>query len=144
MTAPVITTDTATSIDIIGTIDARLDFLQRASARLALVEAGEMDLETAIAGLIEPFEALVGPLLCGCSRDIIAGWERQYPPIKNKRSPTPRPTPKSTIEAVLHSVRARGIAALKEPANRERLSRCDRAARAEINKRISNITKEIA
>jgi hypothetical protein len=45
-----------------------------------------------------------------------------------------RPTPNATIEAVKQAVRDRGIAALKEPANRERLSQCDDAARAEIDR----------
>jgi hypothetical protein len=47
-----------------------------------------------------------------------------------------RPTPKATIEAVMHAVRQRGLAALKEPATAERLKRCDAVARAEINQRI--------
>jgi hypothetical protein len=34
-------------------------------------------------------------------------------------------------------VRERGIQALREPANIERLLRCDSAARAEINERIT-------
>jgi hypothetical protein len=55
-------------------------------------------------------------------------------------------TPQTTIEAILYSVRARGLQALKEPANIERLSRCDVAARAEINERIASLiaTKRIA
>jgi hypothetical protein len=48
-------------------------------------------------------------------------------------------TPQVTIEAVLIEVRERGIAALAEPANIERLLRCDADARAEINRRISKI-----
>lgn len=47
-----------------------------------------------------------------------------------------RPTPKTTIEAVLYCVRERGLAALKESTNVERLSRCDARAKAEINQRI--------
>jgi hypothetical protein len=47
-----------------------------------------------------------------------------------------RPTPQTTVEAVMLCVRERGIAALEEPANIERLSRCDSHARAEINSRI--------
>jgi hypothetical protein len=46
-------------------------------------------------------------------------------------------TPQSTIEAVMVAVRARGIAALKEPATIERLMRCDDAAKGEINRRIA-------
>jgi hypothetical protein len=46
-------------------------------------------------------------------------------------------TPQSTIEAVMVAVRARGIAALKEPATIERLMRCDDAAKGEFNRRIA-------
>jgi hypothetical protein len=47
--------------------------------------------------------------------------------------------PNSTIEVIMCSVRARGVSALKEPANIERLSRCDAAARKEINRRIESL-----
>jgi hypothetical protein len=43
------------------------------------------------------------------------------------------PTPQTTIEAILYDVRTFGIAALNKPANVERLSRCDEAAKAQIN-----------
>jgi hypothetical protein len=46
-----------------------------------------------------------------------------------------RPTPQSVVEAIMYCVRERGLAALDEPANIERLSRCDAAARAEIKRR---------
>jgi hypothetical protein len=52
-----------------------------------------------------------------------------------------RPTPQVTVEAVVLSVRERGIGALKEPANTERLSRCDEAAKAEIEQRIAKLRK---
>ena len=45
-----------------------------------------------------------------------------------------RPTPEVSIEAIKHSVRTRGAAALDEPATRERLSRCDPEAIAKINR----------
>lgn len=51
----------------------------------------------------------------------------------------PRPTPQTVVEAILYCVRARGVAALKEPANIERLSRCDEAATKEINERIAKM-----
>jgi hypothetical protein len=54
--------------------------------------------------------------------------------------PKNRPTPQ--VEAVLHAVRERGLAALKEPATAERLKRCDAAARAEINERIEKLGME--
>jgi hypothetical protein len=52
-----------------------------------------------------------------------------------------RRTPQTTIEAIMYSVRGRGIAALKEPANVERLRRCDAAALAQIDARISKLSK---
>jgi hypothetical protein len=48
-----------------------------------------------------------------------------------------RPTPQVTVEAIWHSVRERGLDALKEPTTRERLARCDAAALAEIDRRIT-------
>jgi hypothetical protein len=49
------------------------------------------------------------------------------------------PTPQSTIEAIMYCVRERGIAALKEPDNIEKLSRCDKAARKQLNERIETL-----
>jgi hypothetical protein len=51
----------------------------------------------------------------------------------------PRKTPQTTIEAVIYSVRARGVAALKEPANTERLLECDDDSRIEIIQRIARL-----
>jgi hypothetical protein len=51
--------------------------------------------------------------------------------------PAPRPTPQTTVEAILYCVRERGPAVLKEPGNIERLRRCDKAARAEIDRRMA-------
>jgi hypothetical protein len=56
--------------------------------------------------------------------------------------PATRPTPKVVIEAIIYCVRERGVTALDEPANVERLSRCDPAVRAEINRRIAKIISE--
>lgn len=50
--------------------------------------------------------------------------------------PKERSTPQTTIEAILWCVRERGLNALREPENIERLSRCDTGAKAEINQRI--------
>jgi hypothetical protein len=41
----------------------------------------------------------------------------------------------------MHAVRARGIAALKEPAIAARLERCDAAATTEIEQRIAGLRK---
>jgi hypothetical protein len=48
-------------------------------------------------------------------------------------------TPQVTIEAVMYCVRERGLAALREPANQQRLMKCDDAARAEVNRRIAKL-----
>jgi hypothetical protein len=45
--------------DTKATIDPRLVFLARASARLVMVEIGEIDVREAFDGLVEPFMALV-------------------------------------------------------------------------------------
>jgi hypothetical protein len=51
-----------------------------------------------------------------------------------------RPTPEVVVEAIMVAVRARGIGALKEPANLDRLRRkCDARARAQINERIEKL-----
>jgi hypothetical protein len=102
-----------------------------------LVEVGEMDIATAIAELVSPFEQLVGPLLCDCSRDFVARAERDYPPVRDKSSRARGPTSQATVEALMYCVRERGIQALKEPANIERLRRCDKAAKAQVNERIA-------
>jgi hypothetical protein len=57
-------------------------------------------------------------------------------------APNRHATPESTIEAIMVAVRARGVAALREPANVERLLRCDPSALAEINRRIEKIISE--
>jgi len=50
-----------------------------------------------------------------------------------------RPTPEVVIDAVMVAVRARGIGALREPDNLQRLRRCDAKAKAEINERIDKL-----
>jgi hypothetical protein len=65
--------------------------------------------------------------------------ERAWAELNDPRN---HPTPKATVEAIIHSVRERGLAALKEPANVERLSRCDVAAKAEIEQRIAKLPRD--
>jgi hypothetical protein len=48
-------------------------------------------------------------------------------------------TPQSVIDAIVYSVRSRGLAALKEPASQERLLRCDQAAMRQIHDRIKKM-----
>jgi hypothetical protein len=57
--------------------DPRAAFLLRAACRWELLEVGEMDLDEAIDGLIEPFMAIAP---CACERDILERWERSLPP----------------------------------------------------------------
>jgi len=66
--------------------------------------------------------------------------ERRKPAAPRK--PTSRPTPQTTIEAVMWTVRQRGPVALREPTNIERLRTFDSAAKAQINKRIARIMGE--
>jgi hypothetical protein len=59
-------------------VDPRLAFLARASARLVLVEVGEMDLNEAFDDLIES--------VCDCARWPLAEqWERTHPPRQRRR-----------------------------------------------------------
>jgi hypothetical protein len=51
-------------------------------------------------------------------------------------------TPQTTIEAVMYCVRQRGLAALREPANQQRLMTLDDAARAEVNRRIAKLEED--
>jgi hypothetical protein len=48
-----------------------------------------------------------------------------------------RPTPQTTIEAILYCCRERGAKALSEPENRRRLRDCDTAAIKQINERLA-------
>jgi hypothetical protein len=85
---------------------------------------------------------------CGCapcaSRTFCA--ECQRVDSRNRAKPAEKParraTPRMTIEAIMIAVRQRGIGALREPANLERLSRCDRPAKDEINRRIENLIQK--
>ena len=59
-------------------VDLRLVFLARASARLVLVEVGEMDLD-------EAYEDWVASV-CDCQRWPLAEqWERTHPPRQRRR-----------------------------------------------------------
>jgi hypothetical protein len=61
-------------------LDPRLVFLARCGARHCLVEAGEIELDEAISGLLEGAHC---PL---CGADLLAEqWERTHPPVKYRR-----------------------------------------------------------
>jgi hypothetical protein len=64
---------------------------------------------------------------------------RAEPFVCNSYASAPAMTPRTTIEAIMCCVRQRGSQALHEPANIERLSRCDDAAIAEIDARITKL-----
>jgi hypothetical protein len=67
--------------------------------------------------------------------------ERAWSEINDPRN---RPTPKVIIEAIMSCVCERGLVALKEPANIERLTRCNSAAKAQLNERIARLqAKEV-
>jgi hypothetical protein len=56
----------------------------------------------------------------------------------------PEPAPAITlVEAIKQRVRDRGIAVLKEPATRDRLSQCDQAARAEIDRWLTRFKSKV-
>jgi hypothetical protein len=76
----------------------------------------------------------VNPSFCETCRRI-----EQEQPLQPPTASAPRPTPQTTIEALMHSVRERGLDALNEPNNLERLSRCDENALAEINRRLKKL-----
>jgi hypothetical protein len=54
----------------------------------------------------------------------------------------PSATPQATVEAIMVAVRERGLAALEEAANVERLVRCHQVARRQINERITRLYEQ--
>jgi hypothetical protein len=109
---------------IADTVDLRLACMSLVAADLILVEAGELDLEAAFEDMVSDIEDII-------DADFIKPTQRS--PDDRHRHPTPQ----VVIEAIKHSVRDRGLAALKEPTTIERLSRCDEAARRRINEWIA-------
>jgi hypothetical protein len=112
-------------------VDPKLAFLARAATRFELVEAGEMDIDQA-------FDGLVVCLSCACARACVERWERDYP-YQGAAVRRRHHTPQSSIDAVLCCVHQRGIAALDEPKNIERLSRFSTDAKAQLNSRIEKL-----
>jgi hypothetical protein len=74
-------------------------------------------------------------LQMNCAPSMCRGADARLQQELQTENPS-RPTPRTTIEAIVFCVRKRGPQALHEPANIERLSRCDDAAIAEIDARI--------
>jgi len=63
--------------------------------------------------------------------------DRAWHELNNKR-----PTPAVTVEAIKQAVRERGLAALKEPAVRGRVQRCDDASLAIVNEWLADFKKK--
>jgi hypothetical protein len=132
--------------------DAALDELIEA-AMTEHFQAGEITptLDAAIDELFDPFLEFVGAApspcpICGdppCRHD--EAWceavrEGQARRAAEAAQPKPeRPTPQTTIEAIMYAVRTQGLAALNQADTLERLRRCDERAIAEINSRIANL-----
>jgi hypothetical protein len=107
----------------------RREWWRREAARVGSNWNAVMDLRISVA-----------PLACGicgavpCANPSFCAACRvadQQQPRLAQREVEHRPTPQTTIEAILYCVKARGQSALQEPANLERLSRCDAAALAQ-------------
>jgi hypothetical protein len=98
-----------------------------------------LELESLYIELLERIDALEDES-SPFARAVEAAYERQTATRQPEQHP--RPTPQPAIDAILYCVRERDPGALKEPANIERLHRCDAAARAEINRRIAALVKE--
>jgi hypothetical protein len=64
-------------------------------------------------------------------------------PIDNQFVAKPsRPTPRSTVDALIHVLRTEGILAMKQPKNRERWSRCDERARERLRAFVGRLKAE--
>jgi hypothetical protein len=67
-----------------GPIDPRLVFLERAAAKLHLIDACHQDLETAFADLVPAFRQIAVPP-CTCEREILATWKRRDLELRRQR-----------------------------------------------------------
>jgi hypothetical protein len=69
-----------------------------------------------------------------------AAVEKGIEAATTKPRPTPldtsRPTADATVEAMMYSLRSRGLACLEDAGNRDRLRRCDQTAIMELAKRL--------
>jgi hypothetical protein len=82
--------------------DPRLAFLARASARLILIEACEMEIEDAFSGLVDQ---------CACEREMIARWD--YPPQPPTKTVKPKEAASTTCDALMWELREYGPRRLK-------------------------------
>jgi hypothetical protein len=142
-------------------------FIERAEARGLLWSIGELDLSEAVDAL-RAFAVSCGLVnMIGQDRvqqiitDAFVGLRMSEPKIKwedlerrrrqlatlgplweELNDPRQHPTPPATVEAIMFAVRQRGLGALKEPANEERLLRCDEAAMKQIRERIERMREK--
>jgi hypothetical protein len=97
----------------------------------------DVDAELKQAGLFSG-EGATGKSIIGLTKDVARvtgkGW------LRSMLEPGPATT---LVEAIKQSVRDRGIAVLKEPATRDRLSQCDQAARAEIDRWLTRFKSKV-
>jgi hypothetical protein len=132
------------------------DWWQLEAVRLGSDWTGTMRLRSSVAPIVAcdtcGLTPCADPSFCHVCREADRRQARQWParipknwdnmPIDALWSvlndPKHRPTPQTTIEAMIHCVRERGVAALKEPNNIERLRRCDEGARTQIDRRIES------
>jgi hypothetical protein len=116
-----------------------VDVLQHDAARDGLIKAvGQDGVQAILAAAFQPFhdtqEQTADHLaMAQCATDAIS--------LESKQTQRRR-TPRTTVEAILYCVRTRGISALKQAANLDRLSHCDPAARTQINKRIASLIEK--
>lgn len=120
-----VTVATATAAPI-TIVDPRYHALRMASVGCMLLEAGEIDVDTAFAGVVEPFLAALDAdderILFESADRIAARWERerQYAkPPQAKQSP--RQAPQSTFDAALYELRTYGLARLNDDECQRRL-----------------------
>jgi hypothetical protein len=122
--------------------------------RWSLVELEEMTVDEAFDGLVPAFEVCTTDNFDELVETLASQRKVEHPSITRARRLLEddlsldrlwqelnecHPTSQTVIEAIMHCVRERGPAALEEPANIERLTRCGAAAQAEINQRIAQI-----
>ena len=71
-----------------------------------------------------------------------ANWQSLGAIWDRLNDPSRHPTPQVTIEAVMYAIRERGLAAMDEPATKQRLARCDAAATKQIRERIERLREQ--
>jgi hypothetical protein len=152
-------------------VDPRLGAMERSAARLTLLDYGMVGLAEAFQPLPQAFTEAAGVPACptcGASPCVNPGFCRKSRSADRNHSRADERTarlrhlmgddvsmdaawnefnkrrekPQTLIEAIMYSVRTRGLAAMQEPATQERLSRCDAAARSEIERRVAKLKAE--